>query len=134
MRRREETGLCERRGVKRLAKALSALLFALSIVAQIASPSHASPGAAHWLCLKSITAAHTPTGDAVPESGRPGDAGLDRCDHCAIGQAPTLSDVSSDAYLSYPAERRLSFRADRTNPGKKRVASASRARAPPAFS
>lgn len=123
-----------RRGATRLLMLLSAMLFALSIVTQIAaSTASAALGAPAWLCAKAMANADGDADSGVPQGGH-ASAGLGNCDHCAIAQAPMLPAVAAEEYLSYPVETRGGFRADCGGPRGKRPASASLARAPPIFS
>ena len=124
---------CEQRSANRLASALSALLFALSILAQFTMSAGAAASEYHWLCAKPIAKISAAADGADPADGRTS-AGLVHCDHCTIGMAPTLPGAVSDGHVERRPEPRADSHSNWTDPGGREPLNPSLARAPPAFS
>jgi hypothetical protein len=94
----------EGRSAKTLLRALSALLFVLSVFVQAANTAaSAAPVGGHWLCAKSDSAA-TRLADSAGDAGRHSNFGVDRCDHCVVGQAPIVPDAITQSAFYYPVE------------------------------
>ena len=133
MRRGERFGRFERRGATRLLHALSALLFALSILTQLASPAGAAVSHGdHWFCAKTI--ANPTAADRTNSTDGRTSAALDHCDHCAIGQAPTLPVAIVEEHELRRMEACATLHSSRTDPDGRQPTNPSLARAPPAFS
>lgn len=132
--RRESLRHGEPWAAKRIAHALSALLFALSILAQIAAPARAAaPGAGHWLCVKFVEKADKALDGDDRANGR-NRTRLDHCEHCAIGQAPTLPAACSVSDEVVRVETGARSECGWTAPRGNEPTIAPPARAPPAFS
>lgn len=132
MRRRDETGISDRRSARLFPLTLGALLFALSLFSHLAlSAARAAPGASHWVCASSI-----PTGHDADKAGKPLSpvSTFDHCSDCAMVESPMLPGKDAIGPFGRQSVRLVNSHPAWIEPRERRRAGETRSRAPPRFS